>query len=161
VRHKISGRRLGLPTDQRMALLRNLVTSLLWHGHVTTTATRAKEAKSLAEKLITLAREDNVHHRRTARRFLMPRTGLIESKKGTLREAPAGDRTTSLSGRSAATVENSVTHLFSHVSPQYMDRPGGYSRIVPMGLRKGDGVLEVQLQLVDYKAPEGKEKAKK
>ncbi len=158
MRHKISGRRLGLPTDQRMALLRNLVTSLLWHGHVTTTQTRAKEAKSLAEKLITLAREDSIHHRRTARRFLMPRTGLMESKKGTLREAPAGDQ--ARSGLKPATVENSVTHLFTHVAPQYMDRPGGYSRIVPMGPRRGDGVLEVQLQLVDYQTPDVKEKAK-
>ncbi len=54
-----------------------------------------------------------------------------------------------------------MTHLFSHVAPQYMDRAGGYSRIVPMGPRRGDGVLEVQLQLVDYQAPDLKEKAKK
>jgi len=155
VRHKVAGRRLGLPTDQRMALLRNLVTSLLWHGSVVTTQTRAKEAKSMAEKLITLARQDNLHRRRMARRLLMPRTGVIGSKKGTLREAPAGgeDAAVSRGGTSPATVENSVTHLFEHVAPQYADRPGGYARIVPMGMRRGDGVLEVKLQLLDYKAP--------
>ena len=156
MRHKIAGRRLGRPTDQRMALLKNLVTSLLWHGSVVTTQARAKEAKSIAEKLITLAREDNLHRRRLARRMLMPRTGLMSSKKGTLREAPAGGEEVQVmsGGVNPANVENSVTHLFEHVAPQYVDRPGGYSRIVPMGPRHGDGVLQVQLQLIDYQAPE-------
>jgi len=79
VKHRIAGRRLGRPTDQRLALLHNLVTSLLWHGSVTTTTARAKEARSMAEKLITLARKDSVHRRRLARRQLMPRTGLFLS----------------------------------------------------------------------------------
>ncbi len=154
MRHKVAGRRLGLPTDQRMALLRNLVTSLLWHGSVVTTQTRAKEARSIAERLITLAREDTVHHRRLAQRHLMPRTGLLASaRKGSLKEAPAADPTTR-GGVKSATVENSVNHLFTHVAPQYTARPGGYTRIVPMAPRRGDGVLQVQLQLVDYTAPE-------
>lgn len=155
MRHRIAGRRLGRPTDQRMALLRNLVTSLLWHGTVVTTQTRAKEARSMAERLITLAREDSLHRRRLARRLLMPRTGVIASKKGVLREAPAGgdEVAAGRSGMSPSSVENSVTHLFEHVAPQYADRPGGYSRIVPMGPRQGDGVLQVKLQLLDYKAP--------
>jgi len=156
LRHRIAGRRLGLPTDQRMALLKNLVTSLLWHGSVVTTKTRAKEAESIAEKLITLAKADSVHHRRTARRMLMPRTGLLDMKDGKRRELPGGGATAAAAqgGRNPATVENSVTHLFEHVAPQYQDRPGGYTRIVPMALRRGDGVLQVRLKLVDYRLPE-------
>ena len=156
MRHKIATRRLGLPTDQRQALLRNLVTSLLWHGSVVTTKTRALEARRLAEKLITLAKQDSVHHRRLARAFLLPRTGLITMRQGAHREAPAGGdagRATA-SGRALSSVENSVTHLFAHVAPQFQDRPGGYTRILPMGPRKGDGVLQVQLQLMDYRPPE-------
>ncbi len=111
----------------------------------------------MAEKLITLAKQDNVHRRRLARRLLMPRTGLILApRKGSYREAPAtGDAARpTAGGRSASNVENSVNHLFEHVGPQFVDRPGGYARIIPMMPRKGDGVMQVQLQLVDYRAPE-------
>jgi large subunit ribosomal protein L17 len=138
-----------------MALLQNLVTSLLWHGTVETTAPRAKEARGLAEKLITLAKQDTIHHRRLARRRLMPRTGLIRMKEGSHREAPAtGEAEKEAAGRSSSTVENSVRHLFEHVAPQYQDRPGGYARIVRVGSRRGDGAELVKLQLVDYRPPE-------
>ena len=157
MKHRLSGRRLGRATDQRLALLNNLVTSLLWHGSVETTIARAKEARSMAEKLITIAKEDTVAHRRLARRTLMPRTGLQRMKEGSHREAPAtGEIEKSVqAGRSPSSVDNSVQHLFQHVAPQYQDRPGGYSRIVRIGLRQGDGVELVKLQLVEYSPPEG------
>jgi large subunit ribosomal protein L17 len=156
VKHRIAGRRLGRATDQRIALLHNLITSLLWHGSVVTTTARAKEARSVAEKLITLGKQDTVHHRRLARRLLMPRTGLIRMKEGSHREAPASGEAekAAQAGRSPSSVENSVRHLFEHVAPQYQDRPGGYARIVRLGPRRGDGVTRVKLQLVDYRAPE-------
>lgn len=155
MRHRIAGRRLGRATDQRLALLHNLVTSLIWHGAVVTTTARAKEARRMAEKLITLAKEDTIHHRRLARRILMPRTGLIRMSKGAYREAPASDsERASQAGRSPASVENSVGHLFEHVAPQYQDRPGGYARIVRLGLRRGDGTTRVKLHLIDYRPPE-------
>lgn len=140
-----------------MALLHNLVTSLLWHGSVVTTPARAKEARALAEKLITLAKEDSVHHRRLARRSLMPRTGLLRMREGAHREAPGtGEEAarSALAGGSPASVDNSVTHLFEHVAPQYQDRPGGYARMIRIGSRRGDGAPQVKLQLVDYRAPE-------
>jgi large subunit ribosomal protein L17 len=156
VKHRIKRRRLGRATDQRLALLHNLVTSLLWHGSVTTTVTRAKEARGMAEKLITLAKDDSVYHRRLARKILMPRTGLIRMKEGSHREAPAGSdmEKTTQAGSSPAAVEKSVRHLFEHVAPQYQDRPGGYARIIRMGPRRGDGVTQAKLQLVEYQPPE-------
>ena len=63
-------RKLNLPTDQRMALLRNLVTSLLENGKIETTETRAKEARSLAEKMITLGKANTLHSRRQALEFI-------------------------------------------------------------------------------------------
>ena len=63
-------RKLNLPTDQRMALLRNLVTSLLENGRIETTVTRAKEARSLAEKMITLGKTNTLHSRRQALAFI-------------------------------------------------------------------------------------------
>ena len=63
-------RKLNLPTDQRMAILRNLVTSLLENGKIETTETRAKEARSLAEKMITLGKTNTLHSRRQALAFI-------------------------------------------------------------------------------------------
>lgn len=155
MRHRLAGRRLGRATDQRLALLHNLVTSLLWHGSVVTTTARAKEARSMAEKLITLARDDTVHHRRLARQLLMPRSGLVRMKEGSHREAPASHaERLAHAGRSPSSVDNSVRHLFEHVAPQYQDRPGGYARIIRLGSRRGDGVTRVKLELVEYRPPE-------
>ena len=63
-------RKLNLPTDQRMALLRNMVTSFLENGRIETTLTRAKEAQSLAEKMITLGKANTLHSRRQALEFI-------------------------------------------------------------------------------------------
>lgn len=63
-------RKLNLPTDQRMALLRNQVTSLLESGRIETTLTRAKETRSLAEKMITLGKTNTLHSRRQALAFI-------------------------------------------------------------------------------------------
>lgn len=63
-------RKLNLPTDQRMALLRNMVTSLLESGKIETTETRAKEVRSLAEKMITLGKTNTLHTRRQALAFI-------------------------------------------------------------------------------------------
>ena len=63
-------RKLGLSTDQRMAMLRSLVTSFLKHGKIETTETRAKETKRLAEKMITLAKRGDLHARRQVLAFV-------------------------------------------------------------------------------------------
>jgi len=110
----------------------------------------------MAEKLITMAKEGSLHRRRMARRVLMPRTGLVSVKTNAHREAPAGGEAQKVAqaGRSPSSVENSVRHLFDHVAPQYQDRPGGYSQIIRLGWRQGDGATRVRLQLVDYRPPE-------
>lgn len=63
-------RKLGRPTDHRIAMLRNLVTALLENGKMETTVTRAKETRALAEKMITLAKKDTLHARRQALAFI-------------------------------------------------------------------------------------------
>ena len=63
-------RKFGLPTDQRIAMLRSLVTSLLKHGKIETTVTRAKETKRLAEKMITLGKKGDLHARRQVLAFV-------------------------------------------------------------------------------------------
>lgn len=109
-------RKLGRPTDQRKAMLRNLVTSLLKHGKIETTETRAKETRSLAEKMVTLAKRGDLHARRQVLAFV--------------------------------TEEAVVNELFDTVAPKYVDRNGGYTRMLKMGPRRGDGAEIVILELV-------------
>lgn len=63
-------RKLGRPTDHRIAMLKNLVTSFLKHGRIVTTVTRAKETQCLAEKMITLAKRGDLHSRRQVLSFV-------------------------------------------------------------------------------------------
>lgn len=71
MRHKVAGRKLSCSSSHRRALLRNLVTDLLNHGKITTTEAKAKEARSLAEKMITLGKEGSLHARRQALSFIL------------------------------------------------------------------------------------------
>ncbi|MEG0773128.1 50S ribosomal protein L17 [Clostridium sp.] len=109
-------RKLGRPTDQRMAMLRNLTTSFLKHGKIETTVTRAKETKRLAEKMITLAKRGDLHARRQVLAFV--------------------------------TEEEVVSNLFENIAPKYAERNGGYTRIMKVGPRRGDGAEVVILELV-------------
>lgn len=70
MRHRVARRKLGLPTDQRMALLKGLLRALMEHGEIETTEARAKDLRSVAEKVITTAKANDLHARRLARRWL-------------------------------------------------------------------------------------------
>ncbi len=70
MRHRVRGRKLGRPTDQRMALLKNLVTSLFRHEKVETTVAKAKEASRLAERMITLAKRGDIAARRQVHKLI-------------------------------------------------------------------------------------------
>ncbi len=72
--HRMGGRKFGLPSDQRRALLKSLVRALLTYQTIKTTDTRAKDVRSIAEKLIADARQDTLHARRQARKYLSDET---------------------------------------------------------------------------------------
>lgn len=113
--HRMGGRKFGLPSDQRRALLKSLVRALLTHQTIKTTETRAKDVRSIAEKLIADARHDTLHARRVARRYLND--------------------------------ETLVHHLFTQVAPEFRSTPGGFTRMVKIGTRRGDAAPIVQLSL--------------
>src|SRR5918912_821662 len=70
MRHRMGGRQFGLPADQRRALLKGLVRSLIIYKKIETTETRAKDVRSIAEKIVTRAKQDTLHARRIARQYI-------------------------------------------------------------------------------------------
>ena len=145
MRHRVAGRKLSRTKEHRLAMRQNLVASLFEHETISTTIEKAKEVKSFAEKLITLAKKGTLNARRRAISLLGNRdiVGLedgVEVKKGTV-----------------------IGKLFSELGPRYLDRPGGYTRIVRLSLRRlGDNGQLVLLQLVGAEeSVEEPEKAQK
>ena len=133
MRHRVAHRKLGRTSSHRLALLRNLATSLLDKERIRTTLPKAKELRPFAEKLITLARreENRVHARRLAARHIRDNEVL---KK-----------------------------LFDTLGPRFAGRNGGYSRILKLGARQGDGAEMAILELVgsEFKPKAQDDKAKK
>ncbi|MBN2183682.1 MAG: 50S ribosomal protein L17 [Sedimentisphaerales bacterium] len=131
MRHKVAGRKLSRTKEHRLAMRRNLVASLIQHETISTTMEKAKEVKPFAEKLITLAKKGTLPARRRAISLLGNRDIVEyedgkETKKGTV-----------------------IGKLFSEIGPRYLDRPGGYTRIIRLSLRRlGDNGQLVLLQLV-------------
>ena len=109
-------RKLGRASDHRMAMLRGLVTYLLEHGRIETTVTRAKEVRSLAEKMITIAKVPTLANKRRVLAFV--------------------------------TKEDVVKKLFDEIAPEYASRPGGYTRIIRTGPRRGDAAEMCIIELV-------------
>lgn len=70
MRHRVANRKFGLPSDQRMALLRGLVRVVIKHGAIETTEARAKDVRGMAERLITIAKKNDLHSRRMVRRII-------------------------------------------------------------------------------------------
>ena len=130
MRHLVKGRKLGRTTAHRRAMLRNLVTSFIEKERITTTVAKAKEARPMAEKLITLAKSDTLQARRRAIRVLAK--------------------------------ESAVTRLFAEIGPRFSERPGGYTRIVKLDIRKGDGAPMAVLEMIgsEFKKKEKKKKDK-
>jgi large subunit ribosomal protein L17 len=141
MRHRVAGRRLGRDSEHRLAMRRSLVASLIEHETISTTMEKAKEVKPFAEKLITLAKKGTLAARRRAIAELGNRDVVSYEdgkpvKKGTI-----------------------IGKLFSEIGPRYLDRPGGYTRIIRLALRRlGDNGQLVLLQLVGEEKAPGKPK---
>jgi len=149
MRHKVDHRKLGLPTDQRMALLTNLQRQFIRHGYTRTSLGKAKELQRLVEKLITLTKlEDGLEARRRARKILVGHSASTPKPVKALAGKTALERTTYLSERSLINGEDLVAHLFDVVGPRYKTRNGGYTRLTKLTPRRGDGAQEGLLELV-------------
>jgi large subunit ribosomal protein L17 len=149
MRHLVSRRKLGLPSDQRKALLTNLQRQFIRHGYVHTTLGRAKELQRLAEKLITLSKSDTLDARRRARRVLVGHSSASPKTSKALVGKTQLEKDQILASMSLLNGEDLVRHLFDNIGPRFKDRNGGYTRLTKTGMRRGDAAPTAVLELVD------------
>jgi large subunit ribosomal protein L17 len=136
MRHRVAYRKLGRVTEHRIAMLRNQAVSLLRHERIRTTVPRAKELRPFVERLITVAKRG------------------LEAPEGSSRGVTAR-RTVARDIADRAVVRK----LFDTIAPRYAERPGGYTRILRVGVRRGDAAEMAELELIgseyDPRAVEG------
>lgn len=149
MRHKVDRRKLGLPSDQRRALLTNLARQFVRHGFVHTTEGRAKELRRIVERLITLGKKDTLVARREARKILVGHSKSSPKPERLLAGKTDAEKMEILVERSLINGEDLVQHLFDHVAPRFKDRNGGYTRLTRTGVRRGDAAPTAVLELVD------------
>lgn len=168
----MANRKLGKPTDQRVAMLRNLTTALIWNGKIVTTETRVKEVRSIAEKMITLAVRE-YKNSETVEKDVMNEKGQV-SKVEKVQDLPsklharrqimaylydvpelkkAKERKSAYKERTKDRAHPVVEKLFRDLAPKYDARiqegmKGGYTRIYKLGARRGDAAPMVVLELV-------------
>jgi large subunit ribosomal protein L17 len=146
MRHNVAYRKLGRLTEHRIAMLRNQATALLRHERIQTTVPKAKELKPFVERLITIAKRGNA-------------AGNAEGKALHARRMVLAE----LSDKEV------VSKLFDTIAPRFAERPGGYTRLLRIGFRRGDAAEVAQIELVgseydpaaDVKEPEEGEAPKK
>lgn len=125
MRHRKAGRKLGRNTGQRRALYRNMITQLFLHERITTTEAKAKAIRGQAERLITIAKRANTSDE-PARQVHARRVAAAR-----------------LNGPEV------VHKLFDEIAPRYEERPGGYTRILKLGQRQGDGARVALVELIE------------
>ncbi|MCW5941381.1 MAG: 50S ribosomal protein L17 [Fimbriimonadaceae bacterium] len=146
--HKVDHRKLGLPSDQRRALLTNLARQFVRHGYIRTTFGRGKELQRVVEKLITLGKDDTLAARRAARKLLVGHSSATKTTSKLYAGKTESEKLRLKIENSQLNGEDLVKHLFDNVAPRYRDRNGGYTRLVKTGLRRGDAAQTCVIELV-------------
>src|SRR3954465_4981198 len=124
MRHRVAHRKLGRVTEHRISMLRNQATALLKYEHLTTTVPKAKELRPFVERLITIAKRGLAAGEANAQ--------TLHARRLVLK---------TLQGREV------VAKLFDTIAPRFEARPGGYTRILRMGYRRGDSAEVAQIEL--------------
>ena len=125
MRHRVAHRKLGRVTAHRIAMLRNQAQALLRHEHIETTVPRAKELRPFVERIITIAKRGIAGGEDNGR--------SLHARRLVLRDI--ADR-------------GVVAKLFDTLAPRFETRPGGYTRILRLGYRRGDSAEVAQIELV-------------
>ena len=125
MRHRVAHRKLGRVTEHRIALLRNQATALIRHERIETTVPKAKELRPFVERLITIAKRGLAAGDGNIKLLNARRMVLVDIQ----------DRAV-------------VGKLFDDIAPRFESRPGGYTRLLRLGFRRGDGADVAQVELV-------------
>jgi large subunit ribosomal protein L17 len=145
MRHRVAHRKLGRKTEHRLALLRNLCTSLITHERLITTLPKAKELRPFAERAITLGKraltseapQRALHNRRLAAAYFF---------SGNNNRVPDGGYKRPHAPRTAGVA--ALDKLFDELATRFVERPGGYTRILKLGTRRGDGAEMALIELL-------------
>jgi large subunit ribosomal protein L17 len=135
MRHLKRTAKLGRTSEHRNAMLANLVSSLIKHKRVTTPLAKAKAARSVADKMVTLGKKGTIHARRLASARLRVRGRSLELSKEERKKWRQN--------------EDVIHILFDQIAPVFKDRKGGYTRIVKLGERRGDVAKMAILEWVE------------
>ncbi len=151
MRHRKNTAKLGMKSQHRRATLANLVCSLIKHKRIRTTVARAKVARRLADKVVTLGKEGTLAARRLAiARLNVHGPGVLPDKEARQRWHKN---------------EDIIRILFEEIAPAFKDRNGGYTRVVRVGNRPGDAaevaILEWTSSVVAPVVVEPEKKGKK
>ena len=125
MRHRVAHRKLGRVTEHRIAMLRNQATNLLRHEHLTTTVPKAKELRPFVERIITIAKRGLA--------AAEPNGRTLNARRLVMHDLQDRDV---------------VAKLFDTLAPRFAERPGGYTRLLRIGFRKGDSAEVAQVELV-------------
>lgn len=134
-------RKLGRTSSQRKAMLRDLTSDLFINERIVTTVTRAREVSSLADKIITLGKRGDLHARRQAAAFVRNELATVSETEDEI------------------VVQTVLQKIFNDLAPRFAERNGGYTRVLKMGPRRGDGAPMAVLELVEKTAVSSDEDA--
>ena len=166
-------RKLGKPTDQRLAMLSNLATDILWYGHIETTFDRAKAAAKIVEKIITLAinsyedvvtvekttldengKEKSVTISKDGVKKLNARRQIIAMIEDRQEQRKKGEKLVDFQVRTQGIKMPLVEKIFDEIAPKYAARAqevgqkGGYTRVIKTAIRRGDNAQMALVELV-------------
>lgn len=163
----MSTKKLGKPTDQRLALVSNLASDLLWYGKIETTLDRAKEAAKYAEKCITIAKsgytdvisedkvtkdakgkEKTVKLSKDGVKKLNARRKLLALLDDRQEQQAKGEKKDAFNARTSGIKHPLIEKLFDEYAPKYAERKGGYTRVIKTTVRRGDAAQLAIVELV-------------
>jgi len=153
MRHRVSGSKLNMPHSQRVALMRNLARELFEHGTIVTTITRAKEVRPFVESIITKAKKASI----VSTEIVSKDPDNAETQETKIQKILALRREINRNFNDRKLVRK----ICDELAVKYRERNGGYTRIVKLGMRRGDASEMAVLQLVDNEERQNKKPEKK